>query len=130
MQQTYPRRGDIYVADMNEAFGSEQTGIRPVLIIQNDVGNLHCPTTIVAAITSRIKRCHMPTHIKIPPKTLNQDAIVLLEQIRTIDKRRLQYRIASLNEQTMQTIEHAIRVSLGFTDITKSNIALAAGSQS
>jgi len=115
---------------MNEAFGSEQTGIRPVLIIQNDVGNLHCPTTIVAAITSRIKRCHMPTHIKIPPKTLNQDAIVLLEQIRTIDKRRLQYRIASLNEQTMQTIEHAIRVSLGFTDITKSNIALAAGSQS
>mgnify|MGYP004701629379 CR=1 FL=1 len=129
MQQTYPRRGDIYVADMNEAFGSEQTGIRPVLIIQNDVGNLHCPTTIVAAITSRIKRCHIPTHIRVPPKTLNQDAIVLLEQIRTIDKRRLQYRIASLDEQTMRTIEHAIRVSLGFTEPANHNVGLAVGTQ-
>jgi transcriptional modulator of mazE/toxin, mazF len=106
------RRTEIYYADLNPVKGSEQGGLRPVLILQNDIGNRHSPTTIVAAITSRRSKAKMPTHVKIFAEGLPQDSIVLLEQIRTIDKTRLTEYVCRVNRKTMGKINRAIKVSL------------------
>ena len=109
------RRGDIYYADLRPVVGSEQGGIRPVLIIQNDVGNKHSPTVICAAITSRMNKAKLPTHIELPSAYgLAKDSVILLEQIRTLDKRRLKERIGELPPATMVRVNRAILISLGF----------------
>jgi mRNA interferase MazF len=96
--------------------GSEQGGLRPVLIIQNDIGNKHSPTIIAAAITSQINKAKLPTHIEIKGEKfgLNKDSVILLEQIRTLDKRRLREKIGELDAQTMESVNKAILISLGF----------------
>ena len=113
------KRGEIYFASLNPVIGSEQGGLRPVLIIQNDIGNTYSPTTIVAAITSRMKRAKLPTHVEIKNShsELERDSVVLLEQIRTIDKRRLQEKIATLDEESMERVKKALEISLGLVDI-------------
>ena len=109
------KRGDIYYADLSPVVGSEQGGIRPVLIIQNDMGNKHSPTVIAAAITSRMGKTKLPTHIEVSPQRagLARDSVVLLEQVRTLDKRRLKEKMGHLDEATMSEIDTAIAVSLG-----------------
>ncbi len=109
------RRGDIYYADLSPVVGSEQGGLRPVLIIQNDVGNRYSPTVIAAAITSRMSKTRLPTHIDIYADRagLARDSVVLLEQIRTLDKRRLRERMGRLDEITMDRVNSAIAVSFG-----------------
>ena len=108
-------RGDIFIADLNPVQGSEQGGVRPVLIIQNDVGTRHSPTVIAAAITSQINKARLPTHIELGARSygLSKDSVVLLEQIRTIDKRRLKERMGRLDERLMQRVDDAIAVSFG-----------------
>lgn len=110
------KRGEIYYADLSPVVGSEQGGVRPVLIIQNDVGNKFSPTVIVAAITSQLSKAKIPTHVELSAKEykLPKDSVVLLEQIRTIDKRRLKEKISALDNQKMRAINLAILVSLGF----------------
>ncbi|MGN1116199.1 MAG: type II toxin-antitoxin system PemK/MazF family toxin [Candidatus Ornithomonoglobus sp.] len=109
------KRGDIFYADLSPVVGSEQGGIRPVLIVQNDVGNKYSPTVIAAAITSRINKAKMPTHIELAANLygLNKDSVVLLEQIRTIDKRRLREKIGRLNSGMMTQVNSALFVSFG-----------------
>ena len=109
------RRGDIYYADLSPVVGSEQGGLRPVLIIQNDVGNKHSPTVIAAAITSRMSKTRLPTHIDIYAERagLARDSVILLEQIRTLDKRRLRERMGHLDEEMMTRVNNAIAVSFG-----------------
>ena len=109
------RRGDIYYADLSPVVGSEQGGMRPVLIIQNDVGNKYSPTVIAAAITSRMGKAKLPTHIDVyaDKAGLSRDSIVLLEQLRTLDKRRLKEKMGHLDEAVMRRIDVAIAVSLG-----------------
>ena len=109
------KRGDIYYADLSPVVGSEQGGLRPVLIIQNDVGNKYSPTVIAAAITSRMDKTKLPTHIDVYAERagLARDSIVLLEQLRTLDKRRLREKLGHLDEQMMGEIDMAIAVSLG-----------------
>ena len=109
------KRGDIYYADLSPVVGSEQGGIRPVLIVQNDVGNKYSPTVIAAAITSQINKAKMPTHIELAAKEygLNKDSVILLEQIRTIDKKRLREKIGHLDESLMSTVNEALAVSFG-----------------
>lgn len=109
------KRGDIYYADLSPVVGSEQGGIRPVLIIQNDVGNKYSPTVIAAAITSRINKAKMPTHIELAASEygLNKDSVVLLEQIRTIDKKRLREKIGRLDEKLMEKVNSALSISFG-----------------
>lgn len=111
------RRGDIYYADLSPVVGSEQGGIRPVLIVQNDIGNLHSPTVIAAAITTSREKSKLPTHIEVPSAEcgLSHDSVVLLEQIRTIDKRRLKNRTGLLNDRSMARINKALSVSFGLT---------------
>jgi mRNA interferase MazF len=113
------RRGEIFYANLNPVLGSEQGGLRPVLIIQNDIGNTYSPTTIVAAITSKIKRAKLPTHIEISAAQykLEKDSVILLEQLRTIDKQRLKERIARLDDRTMESVNEAINISLGLIDL-------------
>jgi mRNA interferase MazF len=113
------RRGDIFYANLNPVLGSEQGGQRPVLIIQNDVGNTYSPTTIVAAITSRIKRAKLPTHIELSAARfqLEKDSVVLLEQLRTIDKQRLMEKITHLDEETMLKVNQAMEISLGLKEL-------------
>ncbi|MFV0520716.1 MAG: type II toxin-antitoxin system PemK/MazF family toxin [Lachnospirales bacterium] len=108
------RRGDIFYADLRPVIGSEQGGIRPVLIIQNDVGNKHSPTIICAAITSQINKAKLPTHIEIDKEqyTLVKDSVVLLEQLRTIDKSRLREKICRLSDKSMKDIDKALLISL------------------
>ena len=108
------RRGDVYYADLRPVVGSEQGGIRPVLIVQNDVGNRHSPTVIIAAITSRMNKAKLPTHIEIQSALydMDKDSVVLLEQIRTIDKKRLKDRICHLDDSIMRKINKALMVSL------------------
>ena len=108
------KRGDIYYADLSPVVGSEQGGIRPVLIIQNDVGNRYSPTVICAAITSRMNKAKLPTHIEIDSRRcqIMKDSVILLEQIRTIDKQRLKYMIGHLDKERMRSVDEAIRVSL------------------
>ena len=109
------RRGDIYYADLSPVVGSEQGGIRPVLIVQNDVGNKHSPTVIAAAITSKINKNRLPTHIEVDAQNygLARDSIVLLEQIRTLDKRRLKERMGHLDREAMDRVDRAISISFG-----------------
>ena len=109
------RRGDIYYADLSPVVGSEQGGLRPVLIVQNDVGNRHSPTVIAAAITSRMSKNPLPTHIDVHSDVtgLSRDSVILLEQIRTIDKSRLKERMGHLDENTMGQVNDAISISFG-----------------
>ena len=109
------KRGDIYYADLSPVVGSEQGGLRPVLIVQNDVGNRYSPTVIAAAITSKMGKARLPTHIDIYAKEvgLAKDSVILLEQVRTLDKRRLREKMGHLEENTMQRVNTAISVSFG-----------------
>jgi mRNA interferase MazF len=113
------KRGDVFYADLNPVVGSEQGGLRPVLVIQNDIGNYYSPTTIVAALTSRIKRAKLPTHVELPAGQgyLAVDSVVLLEQLRTIDKTRLHDRICTLDEEIMKRVNRAAEISLGLLEI-------------
>ena len=110
------KRGEIYYADLSPVLGSEQGGVRPVLIIQNDIGNKYSPTVIVSAITSKLYKAKLPTHISLDAETfgLNKDSIILLEQIRTIDKLRLKEKICELNENKMKEVDNALLISLGY----------------
>jgi mRNA interferase MazF len=109
------RRGDIFYADLSPVVGSEQGGIRPVLIIQNNVGNRYSPTVICAAITSQINKAKLPTHIEIHKEnhSLTKDSVILLEQVRTVDKRRLREKIGHLEEALMDRVDKALLTSLG-----------------
>lgn len=109
------RRGEIYYADLSPVVGSEQGGLRPVLIVQNDVGNRHSPTVIAAAITSRQEKAKLPTHIQLDSRTcgLAKDSVVLLEQIRTLDKQRLREKMGSLDAGSMNAVNSALSVSFG-----------------
>ena len=109
------RRGDIYYADLSPVVGSEQGGIRPVLIVQNDVGNRHSPTVIAAAITSQKDKNKLPTHIELSQSCgLTRDSIVLLEQVRTIDKKRLKEKMGTLGSREMGAVDQALSISFGF----------------
>ena len=112
------RRGDIYYADLSPVVGSEQGGLRPVLIVQNDVGNRYSPTVIAAAITSRMGKAKLPTHIDIyaSREGLQKDSVVLLEQIRTLDKRRLREKMGHLDDDVMNRVNNAISVSFGLSN--------------
>ena len=122
------KRGDIYYADLSPVIGSEQVGRRPVLICQNDIGNRYSPTVIAAAITSRMGKTKLPTHIDIYADRagLAKDSVVLLEQIRTIDKRRLKEKIGHLDDGVMSTVNNAISISFGLGDATGAGAAAAA----
>ena len=113
------KRGDIYYADLSPVIGSEQGGIRPVLIVQNDIGNKYSPTVIAAAITSQINKAKLPTHIEISAQEygLVRDSVILLEQVRTIDKKRLREKIGHLDEELMDRVNDALTVSFGLTEI-------------
>lgn len=112
-------RGDVYYADLNPVVGSEQGGVRPVLIIQNNIGNKYSPTVIVAAITSKIDKAKLPTHVEITSKTSNleKDSVILLEQIRTIDKKRLQRHVTRLNKEILGQVDKSIEISLGLIEL-------------
>lgn len=109
------RRGDIFYADLSPVVGSEQGGVRPVLVVQNDVGNKYSPTIIVSAITSRLSKTKLPTHIEIPGEMygLNKDSVILLEQVRTIDKIRLREKTGHLDENFMAKVNEALNTSFG-----------------
>lgn len=109
------KRGDIYYADLSPVVGSEQGGMRPVLIVQNDTGNKHSPTVIAAAITSQTGKAKLPTHIELNAQSvgLTRDSVILLEQIRTIDKSRLREKMGRLDDSTMNKVDSAIAVSFG-----------------
>lgn len=109
------KRGEIYYADLSPVVGSEQGGIRPVLIVQNDVGNKHSPTVIAAAITSQREKAKLPTHIELNAAScgLSKDSVVLLEQIRTIDKKRLKERMGELDKPSMSQVNNALSISFG-----------------
>ncbi len=113
------KRGEIYFAQLNPVVGSEQGGIRPVLVVQNDVGNQYSPTTIVLAITSQINKAKLPTHVELKAHTygMERDSVILTEQIRTVDKTRLKQRIAVLDEATMAKVNEALAVSLELKEI-------------
>ncbi|MDE6748921.1 MAG: type II toxin-antitoxin system PemK/MazF family toxin [Lachnospiraceae bacterium] len=108
------RRGDIYYADLRPVIGSEQGGVRPVLIIQNDVGNKHSPTVICAAITSKMNKAKLPTHIELNANKYDmvKDSVILLEQLRTIDKKRLKDRVCHLDKEIMKEVNTGLMVSL------------------
>ena len=108
------RRGDIYYADLRPVVGSEQGGVRPVLVIQNDTGNRHSPTVIVAAITSKMNKAKLPTHVELSAKTCQivKDSVILMEQLRTIDKQRLKDKVCHLDEGVLEQVNRALRVSL------------------
>lgn len=107
-------RGDIYYADLRPVVGSEQGGVRPVLIIQNDIGNKHSPTVICAAITSQMNKAKLPTHVELDPSryALVKDSVVLLEQLRTIDKKRLRDKVCHLDREILRKVERALLISL------------------
>ena len=109
------KRGDIFYADLSPVVGSEQGGMRPVLIVQNDTGNKHSPTVIAAAITSQTGKARLPTHIELNAQSvgLSRDRVLLLEQVRTIDKSRLRERMGKLDDTTMTKVDNAIAVSFG-----------------
>ncbi len=109
------KRGELYYADLSPNFGSEQGGIRPVLVVQNDVGNKYSPTVIAVAITSKLCKARLPTHIEISASDygLSKDSVILLEQIRTIDKRRLKERIGELDTSVMRRVNDGLKISLG-----------------
>ena len=108
------RRGDIYYADLRPVVGSEQGGVRPVLIIQNDIGNKHSPTVICAAITSKMNKAKLPTHVELKTKRCDmiRDSVILLEQLRTIDKQRLKERICHIDDELLKDVDRALMISL------------------
>ena len=112
------KRGDVYFADLSPVVGSEQGGVRPVLIIQNDIGNRFSPTVIVAAITAQIQKAKLPTHVEIDAKNygFDRDSVILLEQLRTIDKQRLTDKITHLDDEMMEKVNEALQISLGLID--------------
>lgn len=118
MTKVLVRRGDVFYADLNPVVGSEQGGVRPVLVVQNDVGNKYSPTVIVAAITSQIDKAKLPTHVELKRGEygLEKDSVILLEQLRTIDKRRLREKIAYLDQEIMARVDEALKISLGLVD--------------
>ncbi len=109
------RRGDVFFAELDPVIGSEQGGVRPVLIIQNDMGNQHSPTTIVAAITGQMCKAKLPTHVDLAGREngLSKNSVVLVEQVRTIDKQRLKERICSLDHSIMEQVDYALQISMG-----------------
>ena len=113
------KRGDIYYADLSPVVGSEQGGIRPVLVLQNDIGNKYSPTVIVAAITSQINKSKLPTHLSIRADQFGiaKDSVVLLEQLRTIDKKRLRERVCHIDTDNMKKIDKELKISLGLIDV-------------
>ena len=113
------RRGDLYYADLSPVVGSEQGGVRPVLIVQNDIGNKYSPTVIAAAITSQINKAKMPTHIEIDAKEygLTKDSVILLEQIRTIDKKRLKEKIGKADQLLIKKVNEALLISFGLWEV-------------
>ena len=114
------KRGELYYADLSPVVGSEQGGVRPILIVQNDTGNKYSPTIIAAAVTSQINKAKLPTHIELCANEfgLVKDSVILLEQIRTLDKRRLKERIGELSPTTMKKVNNALLISLGFQNGT------------
>ena len=118
------KRGDIYYADLSPVVGSEQGGLRPVLIVQNDVGNRYSPTVIAAAITSKLGKARLPTHIDVYADRvgLQRDSVVLLEQMRTIDKQRLKEKMGHLDDESMHAVDTAISVSLGLGAADKTEV--------
>ncbi len=112
------KRGELYYADLSPVVGSEQGGVRPILIVQNDTGNKYSPTVIAAAVTSRMTKAKLPTHIELSAGVfgLKADSVILLEQIRTLDKRRLKERIGELSESAMLKVNNALLISLGFRE--------------
>ncbi len=113
------RRGDVFYADLSPVIGSEQGGVRPVLILQNDIGNKYSPTVIVSAITSQIEKAKLPIHVDLDGEThgLERDSVILLEQVRTIDKRRLRERVTHLDADIMTRVNEALAVSLGLKEL-------------
>ena len=113
------QRGDVYYADLRPVVGSEQGGVRPVLIIQNDTGNKHSPTVICAAITSKMNKAKLPTHVEIDSKRFDivKDSVILLEQLRTIDKKRLKDKVCHLDNEIISQVNHALSVSLEMDSI-------------
>lgn len=118
MSKVIIKRGDIFYADLSPVIGSEQGGVRPVLIIQNDIGNRYSPTIIVVAITSQINKAKLPTHVEIKSSDygLPKDSVLLLEQIRTIDKRRLEEKIGHVTDDIMEKVNEALLISLGLIE--------------
>jgi mRNA interferase MazF len=112
------KRGDVFFADLSPVVGSEQGGVRPVLVIQNDIGNRFSPTVIVAAITAQIQKAKLPTHVEIDAKSygFDRDSVILLEQIRTIDKQRLTDKITHLDDEMMDRVNESLQISLGLID--------------
>lgn len=112
------KRGDIFFADLSPVVGSEQGGFRPVLVIQNDIGNRFSPTVIVAAITAQIQKAKLPTHVEVQAREggLERDSVILLEQIRTIDKQRLTDKITHLDDEMMKRVKDGLQISLGLVD--------------
>ena len=117
------KRGDIFYADLSPVIGSEQGGIRPVLVIQNDIGNKYSPTVIVCAITSKLAKAKLPTHIELESFVYNlpKDSVCLLEQIRTLDKTRLKEKISYIGGKKMKDVDRAILISLGFFENVTNN---------
>ena len=115
MEHSIVRRGDIYYADLSPVVGSEQGGVRPVLIVQNDTGNRHSPTVIAAAITSQTGKARLPTHISVAALScgLPKESVILLEQVRTLDKRRLREKTGSVSAEAMDRVDRALGISLG-----------------
>lgn len=113
------KRGDIFYADLSPVIGSEQGGVRPVLVVQNDIGNKYSPTIIVAAITSQINKAKLPTHVEIPAPEygLTKDSVVLLEQVRTIDKKRLKEKIGRFDDDMMKKVDEALKISFGLSEL-------------
>ncbi|MGN7455553.1 type II toxin-antitoxin system PemK/MazF family toxin [Paenibacillus pasadenensis] len=112
------KRGDVFFADLSPVVGSEQGGVRPVLVLQNDIGNRFSPTVIVAAITAQIQKAKLPTHVEIDAKEhgFDRDSVILLEQIRTIDKQRLTDKITHLDDEMMRHVDDALQISVGLID--------------
>ncbi|OGO78484.1 MAG: PemK family transcriptional regulator [Clostridiales bacterium GWB2_37_7] len=112
------KRGDILYADLSPVVGSEQGGVRPVLVIQNDIGNKYSPTIIVAAVTSQINKAKLPTHVEINAEEygITKDSVILLEQIRTIDKKRLKEKVGHLSDDLMKKVDDGLQISFGLTE--------------
>lgn len=118
------KRGEMYYADLSPVVGSEQGGVRPVLIVQNDIGNKYSPTIIAAAVTSKLNKARLPTHIELKSENygLPKDSVVLLEQLRTLDKKRLKEKIGLLDDGTMEKVNSGLLVSLGFFEKNQNEI--------
>ncbi len=118
MKSVIVKRGDVYFADLSPVVGSEQGGVRPVLILQNDIGNRFSPTVIIAAITAQIQKAKLPTHVEIDAEKygFERNSVILLEQIRTIDKQRLTDKITQLDDPMMNQVNEALQISLGLID--------------